>query len=280
MSPRDTGKALEEALGRGCFRIAPDRRESLERDLEMSADDLLRALVNYIKPHARCPVSNFQVGAAGVTAAGEVFLGVNLEYSQASLAQTVHAEQFLISWCRSSSSSPLITLAVSAPPCGHCRQFMREFDHEGELRLLIGSEPEVRGRALLPRAFTPKDLGVKEPFFLSEPAGESGSGLVEAARSAAYRSYTPYSGRKAGVSVKTADGRVFAGSSLENAAFNPSLPPFQAALVVCHAHGVDATRLEAVVLCQGTGLIDYADQTGMLAAALGVRPENVRVVTC
>jgi cytidine deaminase len=269
---------LQEALGRDCYRIGVTRRQQLESELALTTEALLRALVDYAKPRSRCVISKFQVGAAGLTAEGEIFLGVNLEYTQASFAQTVHAEQFLISWSRANSSSPLVTLAVSAPPCGHCRQFMREFDHEGTIRLLIADEPPVTGATLLPRAFTPRDLGIDESFFSAPLALQGVTDLEDAARLAALSSYTPYSGMKAGVAVRARDGRILAGSSLENAAYNPTLPPFQAALVACHAHGVDPTQLESVVLCQGPCRINYSDQALVLSQSLGVGADRFRVV--
>jgi cytidine deaminase len=244
----------------------------------MPTEDLLRALVEVARPRARAPISGFLVGAAGLNAGGEIFLGVNLEYRQGSFSQTVHAEQFLISWSRACSPAPLAALAVSAPPCGHCRQFMREFDHAGSLRLLIGDEEAVTAGSLLPRAFTPKDLGVDEPFFGPTLQLDAAADLEQAARQAALASYTPYSRMKAGIAVRARDGRVLAGSSLENAAYNPTLPPFQAALVACHAHGVAPEDLESVVLCQGRSRIDYADQARLLSLALGVAAERFRVV--
>ena len=278
MAAQDVLKALEGALGRDCYFLGAQRRRKLEAELGLSTDDLLRALVDYSRPRARCLVSDFQVGTAGMTAAGEIFLGVNLEYTHVAFAQTVHAEQFLVSWSRSNSSSPLTTLAVSAAPCGHCRQFMREFDHQGKLRLLIAGEPELEAEALLPQAFTPRDLGVKESFYAPVVQVEVGTDMVEAARRAAACSYTPYSMMRAGAAVRVKDGRIFSGSALENAAYNPGLSPFQAALVACHAHAVEPTEIVDVVLCQGVSRVDYADQARALAYALGVSPDRFQVV--
>lgn len=278
MSREEALAAVQESLGSHCYHIDEPRRGQLEAALALSTDELLRLLVDYIKPRALCPISLFQVGTVGLTQSGEIFLGVNLEYHHASFAQTVHAEQFLISWARSCSASPLVALAVSAPPCGHCRQFMHEFDPEGKIRLLIGDEPPVTGASLLPRAFTPRDLGVTEPFFL-EPVDLVGvSDPVEAARLVAQTAYTPYGGKKAGVAVQSKDGRIVTGVALENAAYNPTLPPLQAALIACHAKGVALSEIESVTLCQGEGVIDYAEQARGLAEALGVAAEQFRVV--
>lgn len=276
---QDSLKALEEALGRASYRIDSSRREELEAALGLSTDALLRLLVGYIKPHARCAISRFQVGTAGLTGDGEIYLGVNLEYEAASLAQTVHAEQCLISWTRSNTVSPLVALAVSAPPCGHCRQFMREFDHEGRMRLLIGDEPSAEAATLLPRAFTPLDLEVEEPFFRG-PLDLDGVGETEeAARRASDLAYTPYSGSRAGAAVRLKDGRYLGGSALENAAYNPTLPAFQAVLIACHVRGVELSAIEEVVLCQAPSEVDYSGQGRSLALALGVPADQIRAVT-
>lgn len=47
----------------------------------------------------------------------------------------------------------------------------------------------------------------------------------------ARRSYAPYSHCPSGVAVVTVQGQAFSGGYIESAAFNPSLPPLQAALI-------------------------------------------------
>lgn len=270
--------SLQEALSRDCYRLGRPEVEELAGRFSVDTESLLRALVDFGKDRARADISRFYVGTAGLTQSGEIFLGVNLEYGEASFAQTVHAEQFLASWSRACSASPLVAIAVSAPPCGHCRQFLREGDPAGKLRLLIADEPGVEASQLLPRAFTPKDLGVEEPF-LTGPLVLDGADLEEAARRAAEHSYTPYSKMKAGVAVKLADGRIFAGSALENAAYNPTLPPLQAALVACHANSAPVEEIREVVLCEGQSPIRYEGQTRVLAQALGVSANSLRVIS-
>ncbi len=268
---------LREALGRDCYRLDSDEVCRITEALEIDTDTLLRTLVDFGKDRARVPISEFYVGTAGLTESGEIFLGVNLEYAEASLAQTVHAEQFLLSWARSCSGSPLTAIAVSAPPCGHCRQFLREADPAGRLRLLIAQEPSVEAVTLLPRAFTPLDLGVEESFY-SVALCLDGADLEEAARRAAELSYAPYSGMKAGLALRLKDGRLFAGSSLENAAYNPTLPPLQAALIACHAHSAQLTEIQEIVLCEGQSRVSYESQARALAEALGVARAAFRVI--
>ena len=51
------------------------------------------------------------------------------------------------------------------------------------------------------------------------PAKEKPSRLVEAARRARLRAYSPYSGVKIGAAVLTSDGQIFSGSNIENASY-------------------------------------------------------------
>lgn len=278
MAHQEALATITGAIGSDCYHLSAAEREKLEALGGWSTEDLLRLLVDYIKPHAVCPISKFEVGAVGLTGDGEVFMGVNVEYTQTFFAQTIHAEQFLISWARSNSASPLTTLAVSAPPCGHCRQFMHEFDPDGRIRLLIGNDPGVAGASLLPRAFTPRDLDVTEPFFIAPPDLQGVRSLPEAARLAAQVAYAPYSRAKAGAAVATQDGEIVVGCSLENAAYNPTLPPLQGALIVCLARGIAPTSLQAVAVCQHPGGIDFTEQGRRLAQALGIPAERFQVV--
>jgi cytidine deaminase len=61
----------------------------------------------------------------------------------------------------------------------------------------------------------------------------------------------PYSRSLSGVALLTSNGRIFAGSYIENAAFNPSLPPLQAALAGYFAAGDKAGKIQRAVLAEG-----------------------------
>lgn len=267
-----------QALRPGRFYLDNAQREALEQEYGIGTDQLLRRLVTEVQSQARVPVSGFRVGAAGLNSDGEIFLGVNLEFVGASFAQTVHAEQFLVSLSRARSAAPLVRLAVSAPPCGHCRQFVAEFDTDGALILLIGEEPGQRMGRLLPRAFGPADLHVTEPFY-STPLEIEGADLEEAARRAAFHSYVPYSKTRAGTAIRSASGDIFAGAALENAAYNPGLPPLQSALVAALAGGCAPEDIREVVLCQEKGgLIDYEPQIRDLTAVLSDGLDTFRTI--
>jgi cytidine deaminase len=83
------------------------------------------------REHAYAPYSNFKVGAAVLTAAGEIFSGCNIE--NASLGATICAERVAIFTAVAAGHRDLTALAVIADtpdpvaPCGLCRQVLAEF---------------------------------------------------------------------------------------------------------------------------------------------------------
>jgi cytidine deaminase len=151
--------------------------------------------------------------------------------------------------------SAVTAIAVTAAPCGHCRQFLIEASPAGEMEVLVEGAAPTNLAALLPAFFGPRDLGRHEGMFpvrerdltLAEPSNDP---LVLAALDAARRSYAPYTKSYSGVALGTVDGRIFAGSYIENAAFNPSLPPLQCALAGLFAGGVDPTAIGRAVLVE------------------------------
>jgi cytidine deaminase len=80
---------------------------------------------------AYAPYSSFTVGAAVLTAAGEIFSGCNIE--NASLGATICAERVAIFRAVAAGCRDLNALAVIADtpepvaPCGLCRQVLAEF---------------------------------------------------------------------------------------------------------------------------------------------------------
>lgn len=144
-----------------------------ERD-EARLDDAmverLLAAARAAAANAYVPYSGFPVGAAVLTASGEVVPGVNIE--NASYGLTVCGERVAIFRAAAEGHRELRAVAVSAPrapgasPCGACRQVINEFKPpEGELTVILdGGEGEtprlVPLSALLPDPFGPHDLKV------------------------------------------------------------------------------------------------------------------------
>ena len=111
------------------------------------------------RERAYAPYSNFKVGAAVLTAAGEIFSGCNIE--NASLGATICAERVAILTAVAAVCRDLTALAVVADtpepvvPCGLCRQVLAEFSPDCRV-IMANTAGRVRLanlKELLPLAF-------------------------------------------------------------------------------------------------------------------------------
>ncbi|KAK4746801.1 hypothetical protein SAY87_025838 [Trapa incisa] len=266
-----------------------------------SVVDLLPTLLQPAESLCRPPISGFPVVAVGLGSSGRIFLGVNLEFPGLPLHQSVHAEQFLLTNLSLHSEPSLHFLAVSAAPCGHCRQFLQELRSAPDVRILVTRDPSppTAGAAsftplsrLLPDRFGPADLLPEEIPLLLEPidnglrlAGDSlpdgRKDLVSAALAAANKSYAPYSGCPSGLALMDSDGNVYSGSYVESAAFNPSFGPVQAALVAYLSDGGgDYEKIVAAVLVEKEGAAVRQEQMARLLVGLISPGCNFSVVQC
>lgn len=108
---------------------------------------------------AYAPFSGFAVGAAILTATGEVFTGVNVENS--SYGATICAERVACTKAISEGFRDFEAIAIAtesgvkAQPCGICRQFLYEF--APKLKVITGEdEDEIEVSTLdilLPKGF-------------------------------------------------------------------------------------------------------------------------------
>jgi cytidine deaminase len=200
---------------------------------------------------AKSPVSQFKVGAVARGTSGKTYLGANLEFAGEALSYTVHAEQAAVVNAWMGGERGIDAVATSAAPCGYCRQFLNELVTAGELVIVMGGE-ERKLSDLLPHSFGPRDLGITSG--LLAPAAndlviDEDDELARAALAAANLSYAPYSRSFAGVALRTHGGRVVSGPYAENAAFNPSLSPLEAALSQLNmSGGVWSDIVEAVLV--------------------------------
>lgn len=102
--------------------------------MEKNENDLLKKAFEARK-NAYAPYSHFLVGAALLTAEGEIFTGGNIE--NASYSVTLCAERAAMAAAISRGYRHFTALAVVGgregedlplcPPCGTCRQFISEF---------------------------------------------------------------------------------------------------------------------------------------------------------
>ncbi|KAH7519190.1 cytidine deaminase 1 [Ziziphus jujuba] len=89
--------------------------------------------------------------------------------------------------------------------------------------------------------------------------------LKIAALEAANKSHAPYSGCPSGVAILDSEGKIFKGSYMESAAYNPSLGPLQAALVAYIAGGGGAyDKIAAAVLVEKQGALVRQEHTAKL----------------
>jgi len=198
---------------------------------------LLRPMIDLIpeaKKFAVPPISNFYVGAVAKGTSGKVYFGANFEFIGHALSFTVHAEQAAVVQAMAGGETGLERIAVSAAPCGYCRQFLNELTTAATLQVQIPGHPLMELSQLLPAAFGPRDLGVDAALMAPQSHGltlDAPDPLAAAALAAANGSYAPYSHAYAGVALETRDGAIVSGAVAENAAYNPSLSPLEAAIV-------------------------------------------------
>lgn len=224
---------------------------------------------------ARPALTKFRVGAVVRGASGAIYMGANIEFAGASLSQTVHAEQAALANAFMHDESGIEAIAVSAPPCGHCRQFLYEFAEGRDIEILFTDQPALALSALLPRPFGPAELNVTQgPLSRTQIATENVESVAQAARYAAANSYAPYTNSPSGVAIRSRGGSVYRGSYIENAAFNPSLPPLQTALVGMAMANEDFSDIAEVVLAEASNnSISQLSATKSLLAVIAPRAE-------
>ncbi len=113
-----------------------------------------------VRGNAHAPYSKFQVGAAVLTASGEIFAGCNVE--NASYGLTICAERVAVGTAVAAGHKQIVAVAVVSSgghsPCGACRQVLSEFGPAMEV-ILIDADDPTRTRtttlaALLPEQFS------------------------------------------------------------------------------------------------------------------------------
>ena len=244
-SVREDLQTLQQAGGM----LSAEHCLAVTESLKISAEILMQRLLPMAKLYCATAISDFQVGAvakAGMTEnAGDValFLGANIEFTAQALTQTIHAEQSAIINAWLQGAKRIDGIAVSAAPCGYCRQFLYELEGSQNLKIIlhdqIGGETTQHSLSdLLPAAFGPHELGSTAGLMGSpaQPAdlnlkSRSDDPCVLEAKEAAEYSYAPYTQNLAGCVIKTVDGKKYAGRYAENAGFNPSLTALHTAII-------------------------------------------------
>lgn len=131
--------------------------------MEIDVEALVRAAIA-ARERAYAPYSRFAVGAALLTASGEVFCGCNVE--NAAYGHSICAERTALVSAVAAGHREFVALAVVTPtagpasPCGACRQVLVEFNPEMTVFLanLRGDIVRTTAGELLPGAFTGREL--------------------------------------------------------------------------------------------------------------------------
>lgn len=234
----------------------------------MALDDV-SSLLAQAAQFARPPISNFHVGAVSRGLSGKLYFGANVEFAGEALSFTVHAEQSSVANAWMSGEEGIDLIAVTAAPCGYCRQFLNELTTAGSLRIQLPNGSFTLPE-LLPNAFGPRDLGIDGGLLQREDHGlsiETGDELARQALGAANLSYAPYSKSYAGVALRTSDGTVVTGAYAENAAFNPSMSPLEVALSQLNLAGHAFETIADAVLVSVDGLHTNATRTVLAAVS-------------
>ena len=127
--------------------------------------EVLIDLAKQAMENAYAPYSGYKVGAALLCADGTVFTGCNIE--NASFSPTICAERTAFAKAASEGQREFVAMAVCGgkdgvitglfPPCGVCRQVMREFCREDFAVFLADREGAYQTRTLaqlLPDSFS------------------------------------------------------------------------------------------------------------------------------
>ena len=140
-----------------------------QADVEINRKELIqKALEAQSKSYA--PYSKFNVAAAVLCDSGKIYTGANVE--NASFPVGVCAEMNAINRAVCEGERHIVAIAIVggaggvnsdfSPPCGVCRQSMREFSDPKDLLIILAKSPddyiEKKLEELLPLSFGPDNL--------------------------------------------------------------------------------------------------------------------------
>ncbi|MEC5341020.1 cytidine deaminase [Brenneria populi] len=262
--------------------LSADEVERLRAVARFDTRELAFALLPLAAACALTPISHFQVGAIAQGVSGNFYFGANMEFGAAQLQQTVHAEQSAVAHAWLRNEQALRSITVNYTPCGHCRQFMNELNAGPALRIQLPGRQPAPLSHYLPDAFGPADLNIGARLMdeinhaYTLPDGDP---LTRAALDAANHSYAPYSQAVSGVALETLGGDIYTGRYAENAAFNPSLPPLQAALNLMNLTGERLTEIgRAVIVERRNAAIGQWEISRLILTELGCKNVTLRFI--
>lgn len=135
-----------------------------------NTQQLIQAALDCLE-NSYAPYSHYNVSAAVLCASGKIYTGVNVE--NASYPAGICAERNAISHAVACGEKELTAIAIVGganycasdycPPCGICRQVMREFSDPQKLIVIFAKSvtdyKQMTLEQLLPESFGPEMLG-------------------------------------------------------------------------------------------------------------------------
>ena len=129
----------------------------------MPHTELIQAVLD-AREQSVAPYSKFNVGAALLTASGEIISGANVE--SASYGLSCCAERVALFKALTDDHHDFTIIAIASPggaaPCGACRQLLAEYAPEAGVILINSESPDTPETTtvneLLPNSFTGEDF--------------------------------------------------------------------------------------------------------------------------
>ena len=150
-------RAAMQSCGGGW--LSPTHAQTLRKRFQLTPETLARELIPLAQQLARPLLSHFAVGCVAIGDSGAFYLGANFELPGGDLREAIHAEQTAVVQASTHDERGIHFLAVSAPPCGGCRQFLNELASSDRLQVQWPDHPAQQLDALLPFRFGPANLG-------------------------------------------------------------------------------------------------------------------------
>jgi cytidine deaminase len=123
----------------------------------MSAEELL-VLADAAAQRAYAPYSQFHVGCAVLTRDGRVIEGVNVENAAYPLGVCAERTAFARAIAEGHRPGDFVIAAITAAPCGGCRQWLLEMGVEQVVFRNGGRVVTMTPEELLPESFQASDL--------------------------------------------------------------------------------------------------------------------------
>ncbi len=261
----DLKQIINEIIKESQFVVSKETIKEIYNKTNITQEKLIEIFIEKAKTFSSPKISEYRVGAVGVDSCGNYYLGCNIEFIGSTLDQTIHGEQFVVINCLKNGANKLEAIFVSAPPCGYCRQFLNELEDGKNLTICFGDGSKKLLSHFLVNSFGPENLGMKGGLLTRSENNiviqNSNDPLIKQAIEAARSSYAPYTNSFAGCAIQTNDNTIYSGGCIENAAYNPTISPFQAAAVDLISSGNLLINIKNVVLVEGkSSKVSYAAQ--------------------